>query len=668
MNSPSVAFIWEVYRKERWGFALLLLVLAVCAALSLRVAHLKDKVLQMDARAQNLSGSIAASQILLSSSTGLVAQVVQVKLDPGSSDPVVIDVRVAAGDRLSWTGLGGEVYGRRQIRLSHGATTLFDGVTEPPATLSWSVGGDDKRHGRITINPGYTEGDARARATAQSGRETLLTWSMVLMGFSVLVVFAIFGCAEPHRARGFTGIPARKFTLPVRTGLLVFVPIALGCLTMLLFYFAWARLVLPPLLPDQIKMPDVYFALLLCAGLVVFQACVWGLASFPRTRLCCITVLVLGLSPLVALPFEFQRRADQRDLVEWLALQPKLIVMLACAWVFGLAAACVGVRRERHGEGTGWKELPTLKLFIDWSRPRPLEFRSALHAQFWIEFRRNGRVALLLWTVLMCAVLANGYLASVSWWSPYSHVDAIAVCVVLGGLAWMATAGLNLARDGISKKPELSSFTATRPISTGTLLTAKLLAGAAVWIVAAVLLAASLSALPGTNILRSLPMRSLPVLWSLPVVLLLAISLHLFVGILPLCLSGRIPGFPWSLLPWLVVYGAATNALIWFHTPDRYQMLFALFLVLLLLKLGIAYWGFRRAIGLRLISRAFVARYVAYWCIGTGAVGLFVCLSAVRMRWPNDNEALVWIASVPLVLPLARIALAPLALAINRHR
>ena len=34
MNSPSAALIWEIWRKNRWGFALLLVLLAVCTALS----------------------------------------------------------------------------------------------------------------------------------------------------------------------------------------------------------------------------------------------------------------------------------------------------------------------------------------------------------------------------------------------------------------------------------------------------------------------------------------------------------------------------------------------------------------------------------------------------------------------------------------------------------
>src|SRR5438309_11562230 len=43
MNS-SAALIWEIWRKNRWGFALLVVLLAVCMALSGVVVQLQQKV------------------------------------------------------------------------------------------------------------------------------------------------------------------------------------------------------------------------------------------------------------------------------------------------------------------------------------------------------------------------------------------------------------------------------------------------------------------------------------------------------------------------------------------------------------------------------------------------------------------------------------------------
>ncbi|MBI4327424.1 MAG: hypothetical protein HY674_19495, partial [Chloroflexi bacterium] len=357
MNSPATALLWEIWRKNRWGFVALLLLLAGCAALSVFVAHLTEKANRLVARPPILvSSTIAAGQVLSMSSAGLVAQVVQLRLesvgfrheappapkptaaattpvagqskadtitvnqasstatnapgtwaarwvafDPKAAKPestVVYEGILSPGDTFSWSGITGK---ENAIRLSLNATSLFEGRLPPKPTLAWSAAGGGQGDVALELAPQAPEEISLAIYTAESWREAGLAWSAVLMGFSVLVVFGIFGCSEPHEARGFTGLPPRRFTLPVRTSTLVGWPIALGGATVLILYFAWSRLVFRTLLPEGIRMPDLYLAALLLAGLAIFQALVWGLPSFPKTRVFLVTLLVLGLLSLAAL-------------------------------------------------------------------------------------------------------------------------------------------------------------------------------------------------------------------------------------------------------------------------------------------------------------------------------------------------------------------------------
>lgn len=665
MNSPATALVWEIWRKNRWGFALLLVVFAACFAMTSVVAHLKAVAVRIDASFQSLSGNVPSIEVLPVSSTGLVARVVLFKL--GSA--TVYKGLLSTTDSVSWKAIAGERFGRHRIRLSFGLTNHLDCDLEPGATLSWAGEGGVKKGYRVLV-PRPTEAELFAVPTAQYWQETGLVWSWVLLAFSVYVVFAIFGCADPHTARGFTGIPPRRFALPVRTSTLVVWPIASGCATLLLLFFAWSRLVLKPLLPAGMTMPEFYLVMLLLAGLAVFQALVWGLPSFPKTRAVLIILLVLGLSPLAVLSFSMPTAGGEWP-ERWSNWQPNLTQLFAVAWVGGVGAAWFGVRQERRGGWAGWQRTSRIADFIREWTPHPLAFLSPLHAQLWIEWRRNCRMQLGVWMLVVGICLGVAcLLGSSSGQFFFSGVgDAIDFLKTVGLLACLAIMGLNLARDGSSKRLALSSFTATRPIRTGDLLTAKLLAGVATWILAVSILAVA------TVLVAAVTAPLSDQLWVElnrrqnlgTIVFVLAFALHVFVGILPLSLSGRIPGFPWSLLPLLLIYGALLNAFDWFNRHNQwFGLLFILLVVAAILKLLVAVWGFRRAIGLRLVSARFVVGYVILWLFGAALLAWLAWLPFVPGEFAGDPPFLVPVAI--LVLPLARIALAPLALAMNRHR
>src|SRR5439155_14143696 len=73
VNSPSLALIWEIWRKNRWGFALLIVMLAVCMVLS-RIA------VRFQHEAAHLESSLPEVAEATPGSAEIIARSVQMKL------------------------------------------------------------------------------------------------------------------------------------------------------------------------------------------------------------------------------------------------------------------------------------------------------------------------------------------------------------------------------------------------------------------------------------------------------------------------------------------------------------------------------------------------------------------------------------------------------------
>ena len=120
-------------------------------------------------------------------------------------------------------------------------------------------------------------------------------------------------------------------------------------------------------------------------------------------------------------------------------------------------------------------------------------------------------------------------------------------------------------------------------------------------------------------------------------------------------------------MPLLLIYGLLINGFTWYeHHRDFPGLLFNLLTVLVLLKFAIAFWGFWHALKAKLVSPLFVGGYVALWLLGAGALYSLAYIEATRGI--AEVGEMILVPAALLVLPLARIALSPLALAMNRHR
>jgi len=133
----------------------------------------------------------------------------------------------------------------------------------------------------------------------------------------------------------------------------------------------------------------------------------------------------------------------------------------------------------------------------------------------------------------------------------------------------------------------------------------------------------------------------------------------LLLGAMQVWMTGRTPGFPWSFVLLLIAVMVAQTARSWFLQP----LSAFTFGLALLLKIGLAYYGFRESHRRALMSGRFIAGYVAVWLLVSG---LLLVLSELSNQVDPMNHFPCWL--LILILPLGRIAWSPLALAWNRHR
>jgi hypothetical protein len=491
------------------------------------------------------------------------------------------------------------------------------------------------------------------KASADYARGIWLGWTLAFFAFSFLALCAMFAGAESHPARGFSGMPPRRFAYPVATTTLVAWPLGLGLLSVGAVYWVWSRLLMGPLLPAGAALPDTYCLLLLWTGFAGFQALVWGLPALPRVRAWLIGLLVFTLAAGASM-VPAVRESEVRQILA--------TGLLAAVFLAGIATAWLAVHLERHGHWASLRDLDTAGLLGGQRRPSRGRAWRAFGAQLWLEWRRNVRFPLGLMVAGLALCVGGCWLTRGSPTEWQSTREALFATFASLALIGAAIAGLNLARDGSSGQLMMSSFVAARPVSVGSLVTAKVLAGLLLW--AGTMSCVGLAAAVAHPDL-------LGPLWPATVLLVL-VGVHACVGILPLGLTGRIPGFPWSLLPLLLVYGGVFSGLDWFSRhPEQLTTVAVGLAALAQFKLFVSFWAFRRSLQRRLVARRFVAG-----CAGIWGVAVLVLVAAAWLSRPPplwDLGALPdgWWVIIPgavVAVPLARIALSPLALAWNRHR
>jgi hypothetical protein len=466
-----------------------------------------------------------------------------------------------------------------------------------------------------------------------------------------------------------SGYPRRLFVLPMSTRTLAFWPMFQNGATVAIL---WVLTI--AIYPVGYEKPPVLLPILLLAATISWlQAMVWcpfG-AGWYRLVVCLIVYNVLVMPPLVAkLVFEID--------LPWELL---LTAYLFGAW--GIAYWAVsGARR-----GDVW--MPRLRgtqLLEVLSRAfeRRRSFGSPASAQVWYEARCH------LW---MLPVLTFWFLAV--------FIVFLAVTPFRGSTPLFSTSLLALA----ASSPTLMAFSVgarlgrfepfwrtgspsigfagARPMTTQSLVVAKFRVALAsvllTWGVSVILVAVTVLGSGTWSDMAELARRAVKLydgrsMWlivCLSLIVAPAVSWNCLTSGLPFGLTGRrwvAEAYAWGFAVFMM---ALTVPIVWLvghrdWVPTLISS-FPLFVVALApLKVIAAVVGFRKALGRRLIDGRYLAAALTIW------LSIALCMAGLAWQAASPFEppfSAVWfLGAAAIVSPLARFALAPLALDWNRHR
>ena len=287
-----------------------------------------------------------------------------------------------------------------------------------------------------------------------------------VMVASMMFVFGAFNHTHFDRRTGQTGFPNRSFTYPVRTRVLVGVPMGLGVAFTVVLYLAWTTLVLHPL---GRNLPLAWPATVLAAAMAWYQATLWSLAAFRVLRMIALCVLGTTLITVALIPTD---ELGAAAVVSNRSLLWSVDTFAAAAYVFAL----LSVKRQRHGggHGAGLRALAERLLDLIPSPSRP--FRSPAHAQFWLEAHRGslllpaGTLLVMFVVMLTAAVMRDIPADAMVFTLTIVLLTPLVLAVLAGSVAGMP---LIASADG-----SLAPFLSTRPISSGDMVLAKLAASA----------------------------------------------------------------------------------------------------------------------------------------------------------------------------------------------
>lgn len=465
-----------------------------------------------------------------------------------------------------------------------------------------------------------------------------------------------------------SGYPRRMFALPVATRTLVTWPMLYGTVVVAVLWAAVAVLVYRP---AGLGTPVLLPALGLAATMAWLQALSWAPLSPAWLRIVA-AVAVVGSLGGTAWGLVLLGTVAHAGLAAFLA------VTLAAAYPLALA----GVASDRRGNA--WRLWPEhLKFALGAPAARRRAFRSPAEAQLWYEWRCHG-LGLPLF-VAMLAVLSLVLAFTVERGSSRNPLPSLLIAMLSMPVIMAGSVGPAIARMAPVwlRQRGVVVFVAIRPMTSGQLSSAKFrMAMRSVLVTWAIALVAA-----GLMIALEGRLGVVAELWQawhvrfpgwravavvvLAVVLGPALTWKQLTDVFPIALSGRAWLETLAAFPLVVVVVVGLLAGTWFqgHPEHLAQFLTALpwlVAVALTLKGTVVAVSFRAALRRGLIAVPDLARAGALWlALAACAVALAALLLPAGMAPSTRGAAFLGIAAF---VPLARFALAPLALDWNRHR
>lgn len=487
----------------------------------------------------------------------------------------------------------------------------------------------------------------------------MVPFSATFMYF--LAVFS-FGLSGDIAARE-SMYPARMFTLPVTSAALAGWPMLYGSVAMALLWFGTRLLAI---WPAEFDLPVIWPGLLAPVFLGWLQALTWMPYPLRGLRLFVAVVWLICLDAIVITAFELK------------APEPVMLAILAPHIPIAYLVARFAVTRARCGEVPDWRGWVQPASKAGAIAPRK-HFDSASRAQAWFEWRRYGLSLPVLVGILLPIELALLFVFREVQVIVFETLVAVLLTPPL--MAIFVAATVSRANPHSRDAYGVAPFIATRPMTSASLIAAKLKvtiwSTLAAWALVAVAIPVALW-LSGTTPFvvdfahGVIEIFKLPRATAIAVLLLLALLLStwrqlvqsLFVGMtgrewvvkasvfvtlsvlavgLPLAgwllQSGRLIGFLWHGLPW-IVGGLAC------------------------LKLLAGGWVAVRLHRSGLVSDRTLLIGALCWDIAVLAVYgtlTWILPGLLARGW------FLMLMSI-LMIPLTRLSAAPLALAWNRHR
>ncbi len=484
-----------------------------------------------------------------------------------------------------------------------------------------------------------------------------------------------FGYVEADVRTVKVGFPGRLFLKPVSTSRLVAVPMACGGMVTLSVFLAWAHWILQPI--GVLGGSD-----LLWIGLVQLsffwwlQALGWSLPPMPGRSL---VILLAGIAHL--LPGLMPQMFPDLPLGwRWLVL----VLLFFTAWTiagFGLSLMRRGVWDDPARFASLWNLLHPGR-----AHTRRKKFRSAFHAQLWLEWHRQGVLlpgmsGCLALFVFPMIFLIQKHLGEAGSGGVPEPMLLPTVALVLPMLLSGAVASAMAKFDPLQPSGELPIYIAMRPMTNGGFVVVKLAmallasalaclfmwGAAAFWI--AVLGGGAAFGKVGvatSNGLTAFLIRGVPLLFFLVLFTWKNLVAGIGVG-----LTGRrwitgLSGFGRMAFHGGIVVLAFLAALDAHLQETLLRCLPAVLVAGLALKIAFASAAFFH--GLR--RKAITGRAVGWIVGGWALAGIFLTAYSAPICYALGKTPL-WpqIAMTGfLLLPLADLAIAPLAMTWNRHR
>lgn len=502
--------------------------------------------------------------------------------------------------------------------------------------------------------------------------DVLRTLSFLPFVASLILAAAFSNFTVVNRRSGIAGFPQHLFARPVDHRLLVTCVMACAVLSVVGVYVAWATIVFQP---AGVALLVRWPATLLAVGVVLYQAIIWTLNDLRVTRIVVLSLVVTLLVGVGFLPF---MPPQLHPLGEG-----SLTIALWSVAALAYAASILSIGYQRRGGGFRLVTLPRLveRVFDAFPR-RGTTLRSRDHALYWFEWRCCGWV--LPGAVLLTTSLVMGPILSLTGRGEDATLRAVAWLSVLP-LLLAGPIGKGLAKPNFwSLELAISPFFSARPISAGQIIAAKLkLAAASALLAWAVLLVVAVPWLAWTcdlGRLREL-WNTLHVVYS-PFVVGLLLLLVLFAAILVtwnLMVTALWMGYTGRTGPYYTYVAASLIAGfvfavwlgMWLERPGHRAEFFLavqpyvpwLLATLIALKCGFTITALIGARRRRLIADRTIVRFTCLWVFATASPVLLACLMSPHIDWLRN----MLILAALLAVPSARIAAAPLAIALNRH-